>query len=676
MASNAVPDSDLPPSIVPADDMPDGTSSAGSKNDASHYAGISSRALLNGIQNLGDLPESALKSADALGTYLHNKLLGTNLKSVAEEDKTPPVLPNVADALGLDKPTTGPQRVVSAALQGAPGALLAPEAAIPAALAGATGGAASQVAAEAGASPTTQALVGVGAGAAPGLAAAGLKGGLQAALQIDPKVAAQNADLAASAGVTNPSIGRLAGPGTNAQTVESALTAMPGSAGVMRANMERANQQAASQIQDIASNLGATASASSPENVGARVQSGLTDSWLPGQKAIVKQAYAKRDALIPSDATVDVAGTYAAIKKQAAESPTFAAFIRSDPEYQAFLSAVEKTTGAQRVMVGGKEMYMTQGPNGTPQFSSTPPPLPSSIRIPYKDAAIAQNGFNGHVDYSFLQGNTTARINGSLSQVAKALSGDVADTVSQYPAAKAAGQTADAIYKGFSADKERLKSVMNALTPEQAYDKLINHAESGATVLGTAMRGLSPDDQRLFTGSVLRQLGVASPGTQNAAGSQWSANTFLTNWNKLPENTKTVLFKGLPQDVSDNLTKFAQYAENVKNSQAVYANPSGTASKSALIGAGGQFGGAIAALGLGHPLVAAAALSPIVASFGSAKLMTNPTVVRWLAASTKLPTSSLPVIATQLARYAQQTNDPEIQAFATQVQGAAAQSSQ
>jgi hypothetical protein len=108
-----------------------------------------------------------------------------------------------------------------------------------------------------------------------------------------------------------------------------------------------------------------------------------------------------------------------------------------------------------------------------------------------------------------------------------------------------------------------------------------------------------------------------------------------------------VLFSTLPDDARD-LDKIAKVASNMREGSKVFANPSGTTQASASTSPRRRF---VTALLTGQ--VGRRARSP--ASPGSqrrrARLMTSPTVVHWLAETTKAPVEQLPAQLNQLFQH-------------------------
>ena len=122
----------------------------------------------------------------------------------------------------------------------------------------------------------------------------------------------------------------------------------------------------------------------------------------------------------------------------------------------------------------------------------------------------------------------------------------------------------------------------------------------------------------------------AIDATEVLAESNYSPQTFITNYNKLSEEAKQVLFGG-DKELFTSLNSFTEVLERIAKDAEAMSNPSGTAR---LYGAMGMFspsaiGMAVEAVGKGGAFYDAGFLS-IAAAPGMAKLMTTPRFVDWL----------------------------------------------
>jgi hypothetical protein len=262
-----------------------------------------------------------------------------------------------------------------------------------------------------------------------------------------------------------------------------------------------------------------------------------------------------------------------------------------------------------------------------------------------------------------------------LKTIYRELSQDITASLADNPAAQAAQQRASRFYSAGMDRIDRMYDLVNRGTDESIFSGAMSGAAQGGSQLATVMRSVPASARPVIAASWLRRLGQANPGAQNAAGTEFSANTFLTNWNKVSDAAKRQLYGAMQPDMIEQLNLISRYAERTRTASGVYANPSGTAPAESLINAGKTLGigvaGAAGALATGGSvgMGAAAAAGPVLAWLGSnragAALMFNPRFIRWLAGTTHVDQSALAPMLATLGQQAQQTRDPQL-AAATQ----------
>jgi hypothetical protein len=130
----------------------------------------------------------------------------------------------------------------------------------------------------------------------------------------------------------------------------------------------------------------------------------------------------------------------------------------------------------------------------------------------------------------------------------------------------------------------------------------------------------------------------------------------------LSPEAKRSLFSRYGTDFVNNLNTIANTAGDIIEAGKVYANPSGTAPALTL---NATVGGAILALLTGHIHIAAGIAAEEGFSLGSAKLMTSPKFVDWLARNMKRPTAALPAALNSLSQQAQRNGNMDVYNFAT-----------
>lgn len=179
-----------------------------------------------------------------------------------------------------------------------------------------------------------------------------------------------------------------------------------------------------------------------------------------------------------------------------------------------------------------------------------------------------------------------------------------------------------------------LQRIADAGTDEQAFRVALAGAKDGGSQLMAMRRTMKPEEWDVVSGSVLQKLGRAKAGAQEASGiadeaDNFSPGTFLTNWSNLSKEAKVALFGGNRYDaIAPELDALVRTAGRLKDAQKM-ANPSGTARNSIA---------ALTVLGVGSQLLqgdveggATVLGSAILAPRMVAKLLTNPRFVNWLA---------------------------------------------
>jgi hypothetical protein len=105
------------------------------------------------------------------------------------------------------------------------------------------------------------------------------------------------------------------------------------------------------------------------------------------------------------------------------------------------------------------------------------------------------------------------------------------------------------------------------------------------------------------------------------------------------------------------MDQIARFASNLREGSQVFRNPSGTAQATAQVSAATAFVGSLA---LGRIDAAAAVAAGVTGANLSARLMTNPRFVRWLARATKIPASAYTSQVNQLAQQARTNEDMDL----------------
>lgn len=482
------------------------------------------------------------------------------------------------------------------------------------------GAVAAEYAKEHGASPSVQLLAGLGGGmlpsAIPGAAAAtqyALRGG-EAGRQ-----ALSDAVHDFSAAGTSPTVGQATG-NRRTQAMEALLARAPGASGVMSRSAERQAQEVRSALQDHASRL---APGADPIKAGRAINRGVTGAggFIDRFKAESGDLYGKLADVFKPNTPVSARYTEQALKSMTDSTPGLEAMSAqfADPKLRKIRDALEKDLSQNHAKNGRRAV-----------------PYQGLMRLRAQiGEKLADLGF-GSGDNSIQRTH--------LKRLYSAITKDMQAAVAHDPAAKRALNRANAYYH---AGMNRIDSISHAVDksggPEKVFQAAMSGTSQGATTLKAVMQSLKPDERRVVAAAVLRRMGMATPGLQNAEGDVFNMKTFLTNWNRLSPQAKGALFNRMGPSFREDMDSIARTAARVKSAAGVHANPSGTAATGLQLGTAASF-----ILSLLHGDMGTAA--GIAGATGSADLlaraMTSPKVVRWLAKQTHVSISGqLPNIA-------------------------------
>lgn len=210
------------------------------------------------------------------------------------------------------------------------------------------------------------------------------------------------------------------------------------------------------------------------------------------------------------------------------------------------------------------------------------------------------------------------------NQVLDSLSEDIA---SQLPAdAQAAFRRADTAWR------ERLDTIDNVMeqvigpngdrSAEAVANRLINMSRGDSARLRTFVNSIGQEEAGVVRGSLIKELGRANSGQQGAKGDAFSLGGFLSNWDRLPERTRNLLFRGDNKQAIENLAVLAEGSRNA----ARFTNTSNTGGA---VNAGNaiQSASAIAGWGsLGGSLVLENLTARMLASPAVARILARPPV--------------------------------------------------
>lgn len=186
------------------------------------------------------------------------------------------------------------------------------------------------------------------------------------------------------------------------------------------------------------------------------------------------------------------------------------------------------------------------------------------------------------------------------------------------------------------------RNPLAGLSGEQIFAKLEQMAKSkgDSARFRVMMAGMSPEEANAVRSTFIMQGGRAAAGAQNADGNAFSISRWLTRWNDMSPQAKQVLFGD--GELRSAMNDLAQVADKVKASERLAGHSNTGAVNSFDKTTGGLYGAIAALIGgtfSGHPLTglgsAAILASPAAYQRVSAKILTSPKLLRYLARAPK-----------------------------------------
>lgn len=487
-----------------------------------------------------------------------------------------------------------------------------------------TGAGAQSAAQAAGAGQGGQLAAALAGGLAPGALAAGAPATVRGiARGTDPTKLNQNIAAFEAAGTT-PTVGQ-ASENRVMRALESLIARVPGGAGVMQKKAATQADEVGTGLQKLADDL---APKTNPTTAGRAIEQGITGDggFVSRFKEQASKLYDELDKHMPADTPVKLSATQAFLAKSAA--PTKGAEATSALLANPKLGQIGEALGQDLAGSGGALPYEAA----------------KSLRTRVGEM-IANAGIVSDVPRA------------ELKQLYGALSQDIRAQAAKNPKALAAANRAENYYRAGLDRIEKVESVVNrAGGAEKIFQAATSGTREGATTLRAVMQSLKPEESKILTSAVVRRLGRANPSAQNEVGDAFSTETFLTNWNGLSKEAKASLFDRMGPDYRANMDNIARMAANLRSGSKVFRNPSGTSD--ATIQAA-TVGSAVTSLLMGSPGGAAGVGGIVGASNLGARLMTNPTFVRWLGRNTNRPIGALNAQIGVLSNMAAK-DDPDI----------------
>lgn len=491
-----------------------------------------------------------------------------------------------------------------------------------------TGVGAASATREAGGSQGTQLAAGLAGGLGPGLTSAATGATVRGLVRgRDGANMQETINNFAALGAT-PSVGQASG-NRMIQGAENLLAGAPTSTGVMNRFAERQADDIGGGLQKIADNFQPNASA---ERAGRAIERGA--ETLKGNTTAVKRAlYWQADRLIPDSTPAPLGNTWQTVVKLTTPDP--GATATTGALVQPTIARLRQNLGQDIAAGGGQLTY-------------------SALKRIRSDIGEAIS------NSSPLVPSTDIR---ELRQLYGALSRDMEGVArTQGPEAVAAAKRANNYTRAAADRLEQVERVIDKNGgPERVFQAAMAGTRDGGTTIRAVMQSLPKEGQEAVTAAVIKRMGLANPGMQDAAGDAFSAATFLRKWNDVSDEAKRALFDRHGPGFTKDMDRIASVAENIKEGSKVFANPSGTANRAAAL----TYGAGLVASLFDPSMASTAGLvgSGIGANWLARKL-TDPAFVKLLARSTSMPTGAFVSQAQMLKSLGKSQDDPETVAVA------------
>lgn len=201
-----------------------------------------------------------------------------------------------------------------------------------------------------------------------------------------------------------------------------------------------------------------------------------------------------------------------------------------------------------------------------------------------------------------------------------------------------------------------LESIIKKGYPEEVQNVLMQSSAKGGSRLRLLRKQMSQREWDAVSGTVLGDMGYATPSAQDYTGKAFSVESFMTRWSKLSTPAKRALFKGgRYEPLAKELDNFVKVAGSMKEVQKI-ANKSKTGSVLMFFSLFSQAlsGGGIGAAAGGTTGAISGALAGMGFAIGApkitAKLLMSPKFVRWLAGGIKIAKTKPDAMAVHLGR--------------------------
>lgn len=604
----------------------------------------------------------------------------------ADLPKTSEVVDAFADSLGMRKPASYSDDLVSGAFEGIGGAaggigfgkrLLNLAGEVPTslgakagswlgkaltaapktqAIAGASGGVAGEVAREYGGSGTEQVVAAMAGALAPQIAASGAAAGVRGVIrggESGREKVVKAVEEYGNAG-TSPTVGQATGK-EGLRNFEAGLSRFYGSSSQMRNAAEAQGKEIGGEIGEVAKAL---AGETTPTQMGDRIVNEFETNFQPKAKSEISRSYEALNNILPPETISLPKNILSFVQKK-----------------------VTPIKGAKNFTTND---FLSEGIEG---WKSVLADLQKDIKA---NGGISLQGLNTvrtQIGDQLAEGvlKETKLPQKDLRAAYKALSEDARDFARKADAqALAEGKPANALKQQERAIKkaeayfdhlESIRAVMDRQGGgERIFQSVISNTKEGATTLENVYKTLRPEAREALSGVLIRRAMRAKPSEENLVGeAAFSLNTFAQNWNSMGA-AKDVILKNMGKEEAENFKRIMAVVDDVRldvneHGAARTAREGQTGKQMALYGAAAAVSGTLQAsvgnvgAGTGAAMLAGAAIL-YGGSQVLAKALTNPKFVRFLGERTTLPPS---ILASQLLQFARVQEDPEDAELAEQL---------
>lgn len=553
-----------------------------SGEQARHKLGTGTRAVLEGVTGAADIV------LDPLASGLEH-LTGQPMWRGRDYGRM------ASDALGLGHPETSGERVISDATSATAGVLgLAgaarqiPRAAGPVMqgvktffgvqpgmqMTGATlGASAASGVREGGGTQGQQIAAGVAGSVLPGGGGYALAGGTRRALRGNGGDIYTPGELAAMghqkggvaesalqqliafrrAGINNPTVGQI-GQTPFGRTAESALSQFPGSQHIMA-------QTAQGQIDDATRTINTMTGGAGPTSAGNAIKQGQQD-FAGRMRDVDGRIYAPVHAAMDGQ-QVPIDNTLATLRR--ATNP-----VPSTP-------TVSGEIGNKKL---GNVLDSLLADSRRP---ATFPGIAPPRTIPFEGLKAQRSALGELITES-----ATRDVGAGPKQLSNAYGAMSEDMLAGArgvgPQAESALVRANRVHsQGMQRDSVLRGAVRDKDAPgEDVFRRALAGSSEGGTELATIMKSLKPEQRQEVARAQIREMGWVAKGAQDSMGETFSATTFKNNWANMSDEAKAALFNALSAAERRKLQALADVGQNVQDGSKVFANPAGTAGKSAL----------------------------------------------------------------------------------------------